>query len=96
MIVKDSYESFNEKIPPLSNEFRKEFAPRILECVMAEAKDYPPQMQNLVVSNGVENFISGYVAVMTADILYSDGTFKPLTENEKITSNLIMFSDILP
>ena len=30
------------------------------------------------------------------DILYADGTFRSLTENEKVTSDLIMFSDILP
>lgn len=30
------------------------------------------------------------------DKLYEDGTFKPLTEEERVTANLIMFSDCLP
>ena len=33
---------------------------------------------------------------MVMDILYSNGTFKPLTDQEKVTSNLLMFSDIIP
>ena len=33
---------------------------------------------------------------MVMDILYNNGIFKPLTENEKVTSNLIMFADRLP
>ena len=30
------------------------------------------------------------------DILYSDGTFAPLTDKERVTSNLLMFTDVLP
>lgn len=33
---------------------------------------------------------------MVMDILYNNGTFKELSENEKVTSNLIMFCDKLP
>ena len=63
---------------------------------LLNARNYPPQMQDLVIFNGVSGFISRDVALMVMDILYSNGTFRPLTEKEKITSNLIMFSDILP
>ncbi len=30
------------------------------------------------------------------DLLYKKGYFKHLTENEKVTANLFMFSDVLP
>ena len=63
---------------------------------MIEAKDYPPQMQDLVINRKVLEFIGSTVAVMVMDVLYRNKIFKPLTENEKVTSNLIMFSDILP
>ena len=63
---------------------------------MIEAKDYPPQIQDLIVYYGVKHFIGNMTALMVMDILYSNGTFKPLTEEEKITSQLLMFSDILP
>jgi hypothetical protein len=33
---------------------------------------------------------------MVMDVLYSNGTFQALTEREKITSNLILFTDVLP
>lgn len=61
-----------------------------------EAKFYPPQMQDLVVFNNVECFPDNEVAIMVMDILYGNGTFKELTEEEKITSQLIMFSDVIP
>jgi len=41
-------------------------------------------------------FIGTQTAVMVMDMLYNNGTLKPLTERERITSNLIMFSDVLP
>ena len=62
---------------------------------MAEAKFYPAQMQDLIVCTH-SNFISNTVAMMVMDILYSDGTFALLSEKEKITANLLMFSDTLP
>ena len=34
--------------------------------------------------------------VIKIDAVYSDGIFKSLTKAEMVTSNLIMFSDILP
>ena len=62
---------------------------------MNEAKRYPPQMQDLIVSyNSVP--VDTVCALMALDILYADGTFASLTEREKVTANLIMFSDVLP
>lgn len=63
---------------------------------MLKARNYPAQMQDLIIYEGVAGFIGRDVALMVMDILYANGTFKPLTEEEKITSNLIMFSDVLP
>ncbi len=96
LMVKDNPENFFAKIPELSDELKNKFADTALELAMNSARLYPPQMQDLVISWGVGGFIGNTVALMVMDILYENGTFKPLNENEKVTSNLIMFSDILP
>lgn len=96
MIVQTPTEDFFRKIPKLEDKFKEHFADYALETAMLDAKRYPPQMQDLVISWGVGSLICREVAVMVLDILYSNGTFKPLTENEKVTSTLLMFSDILP
>ncbi|MBO7245185.1 MAG: hypothetical protein J6V56_00290, partial [Clostridia bacterium] len=59
-------------------------------------KQYPPQMQDLITAYEVGGFISNSVAIMVMDILYADGTFTPGTEREAVTTNLLMFTDILP
>ena len=53
-------------------------------------------MRDLVVAINAANFVSSTVALMVMDILYENGTFRPLTEQEKITANLLMFCDQLP
>ena len=63
---------------------------------MLSARRYPPQMQDLIIAWGVEGFIGSTVALMVMDILYGEGVFKPLTEEERVTANLLMFSDMLP
>ena len=96
MMVKDKSEVFFAKIPDLDEKLINSFADKALEIAMLEARNYPIQMQDLVICWGVGGFIGRDIALMVLDILYSNGTFKPLTEEEKITSNLIMFSDTLP
>ena len=63
---------------------------------MQEAKRYPQQMRDLVVCDGVQGFIGNTVGLMVLDILYGNGTFRPLTENERVGINLLVFSDVLP
>ena len=53
-------------------------------------------MQDLIFSWTASGFISNEVALMVMDILYGNGTLKALTDREKITSNLIVFTDVLP
>ena len=53
-------------------------------------------MRDLVIAWNAGGFVSNTVAVMVMDILYSNGTFRELTENEKVTSDLLMFCDVLP
>ena len=96
MMVKGLADNFFSKIPDLREDFKKQFADFALEAAMADARNYPPQMQDLVVNMGTNGFIDQAVALMVMDILYGDGTFRPLTENERVTSNLLLFSDILP
>ena len=96
MLVKDDQKKFVAKLPKLSEDIRKKFADFALEAAMLEAKNYPPQMQDLIIAWTADGFIGAEVALMVMDILYANGSFKPLTENEKVTSNLIMFTDVLP
>ncbi len=96
MICKGKYNDFVKSIPSPAGEIKDRFADFALRAAMERAKDYPSQMQDLIISDGVNGFISRDVALMVMDILYNNGTFKSLSEQEKVTSNLIMFSDRLP
>lgn len=96
MVVKGTQENFFKKIPAVSHDIKEQFAAYALENAMSIAKGYPPQMQDLVIAEATGSFISRVVAIMVMDILYENGTFRPLNENERVTSNLIMFCDRLP
>ena len=96
MIAKGSMQDWRNSIPALDEQTKQLFADFALEVAMARAKDYPPQMQDLIVSRETEGFIGGCVALMVLDMLYADGTFCELTEQERVTANLIMFADRLP
>lgn len=96
MIIKGNHQDFFDKIPTLTKEIKDKFASKVLEFALMEAKYYPPQMQDLILCWTVEGFIGTQVALMVMDILYENGTFKPLTEQEMVTSNLLMFCDTLP
>ncbi len=96
MMYKGSKKDFFEKLPKIPADLLKKMSELALENAMMEAKFYPPQMQDLVVFYNVECFPENEVALMVMDILYGNGTFKELTEEEKVTSQLIMFSDVIP
>ena len=96
MVVKGSQEDFFAKIPTLSDGVKERFADKALEYAMLSARRYPPQMQDLVITRGVRGFIGATVALMVMDILYGEGMFRSLTEEERVTANLLMFSDVLP
>lgn len=96
MVVKEPQEKFFARIPALSDELKARFADKALEFAAMSAKRFPPQMQDLIIAWVVSGFIGSTVAQMVTDILYGNGTFQPLTENEKVTANLLMFADVLP
>lgn len=96
MVVKGKAEDFFAKIPELDEKFKKQFADYAFEYAQTVAGDYPPQMRDLIFSWSASGFIGNEVALMVMDVLYSNGTFQALTEREKITSNLILFTDVLP
>ena len=96
MVMLSSPNAFFSKLPALDEKLKATFADYALEAAMRYAEDYPPQMRDLVVSGTANKFIDGVVALMVMDILYENGTFRPLNEEEKITANLIMFCDKLP
>ena len=96
IVMRDKQNEFFAKIPELDEKIKNTFADYALEQAMLIAKDYPPQMRDLVVAGNVVGFIGSTVALMVMDILYENGTFRPLTENEKTTATLLMFCDCLP
>ena len=96
MVVRGEWDVLFSKLPPLDEEHKRIFADFALEQAMLTAKDYPPQMHDFVMMYHTGNFMGTTVALMVMDILYGNGTLKPLTEEEKITSNLLMFCDTLP
>lgn len=96
MVAKGMGDDFFAGIPELDSSVRNQFADIALEYAMNEVRGFPSQMQDLVINESVSGFIGNTVALMVLDILYQDGTFRPLTEKERVTSNLIMFSDRLP
>ena len=96
MVMRGNQKEFFSKIPLLDEKIKSTFADYALEQAMLIAKDYPPQMRDLVVAGNVVAFVDSKVALMVMDILYGNGTFRPLTEDEKITSTLLMFCDRLP
>ena len=96
MIVKSEFNLFFDRIPKPEQETLDEFAKYALEQAMILTKMYPPQMQDLIITQFVRNFIGCDVAMMVMDELYDHGVFKPLTETEKATANLLMFADRLP
>jgi len=96
MVMRGDASEFFASLPSLDEELKERFADYALEQAMLIAKDYPPQMHDLVVARNVEKFIARTVALMVMDILYENGTFTPLTEEERVTSNLLMFCDRLP
>lgn len=95
MVVRDAQKNFFSKIPALDDSLKRTFADYALEQATLVAKDYPPQMRDLIIYWNTAGFVTP-VALMVMDILYQNGTFRPLTKNEEITSNLLMFCDQLP
>ena len=95
MMVKGESKDLFDLVPELDPGMKEEFTKAALDCMNQEAKNYPPQMQDMIMRNARE-FIDGKVAIMIQDKLYASGALKPLTDGERITANLIMFSDVLP
>lgn len=96
MVVKGSGDDFLDKIPLLDEETKKQFAGFAIEAAEITARKYPPQLHDLIIHHEAETFVNHIVGTMVLNILYGNGTFKALTENERVTANLIMFSDVLP
>ena len=96
MVARNEVKDEIERIPPVSEDILRRFADAALEYAMTEARDYPPQMQDLIVCDNVHSFIGPAVALMTCDLLYERGVWKPLTDEEKVAVDLMVFSDTLP
>lgn len=96
LVIKGNHEDIFGKIPSLPEEMKKQFADFALEYASAEAKAYPEQMWDRVIAQEVGGFIGNAVGMMVKDILYRDGIFKPLTEEERIATDLLIFTDKLP
>lgn len=96
MVVNSTVAALAEQFPDLDEAVKAHFYDFALEQATLEARAYPPQMQDLIVWDRVRSFIGSTVAMMVLDILYENGTFRPLNEQEKVSANLLMFCDRLP
>ena len=96
MMVRGEAKAFFKALPSLEESLKRHFADSALEMASMEAKKYPPQMRDLVINWSAGGFVDNMVALMVMDILYENGTFKPLTEQERVSSQLLLFCDVLP
>ena len=96
LIVKKSMEEFDALIPSPDKDQLNEFAKIAIEQAVMLAKNYPPQMQDFIVFEFVKWYVDNTIAMIVLDKLYDSGEYKPLTQSEKATANLLVFSDRLP
>ena len=96
LVVKKSMEEFDALIPSPDKDQLDEFAKIAIEQAVMLAKNYPPQMQDFIVFEFVKWYVDNTIAMIVLDKLYDSGEYKPLTESEKATANLLVFSDRLP
>ncbi|WP_027205202.1 sigma-70 family RNA polymerase sigma factor [Butyrivibrio fibrisolvens] len=96
MVVKKSMEEFDALIPSPDKDQLDEFAKIAIEQAVMLAKNYPPQMQDFIVFEFVKWYVDNTIAMIVLDKLYDSGEYKPLTQTEKATANLLVFSDRLP
>ena len=96
LVVKKSMEEFDALIPSPDKDQLDEFAKIAIEQAVMLAKNYPPQMQDFIVFEFVKWYVHNTIAMIVLDKLYDSGEYKPLTESEKATANLLVFSDRLP
>lgn len=96
LVVKKTMEEFDALIPSPEKEQLDEFAKIAIEQAVMLAKNYPPQMQDFIVFEFVKWYVDNTVAMIVLDKLYDSGEYKPLTQSEKATANLLVFSDRLP
>ena len=96
MVVRSSFNDFAGLIPKPDEDLLKEFAKFALEQAMVQSKMYPPQIQDRVIVNVMNFAVGSRVAMMVLDELYDNKVFRPLTAQERITANLLMFCDQLP
>jgi len=95
-VVRGTSEEFFGSIPSIPEDMKRQFTDIALEHAMAVAKNYPPQVRDYIVGGQAKYFLGSISAMMVLDIMYGDGTFKALTEDERVSANLIMFADVLP
>jgi RNA polymerase sigma factor (sigma-70 family) len=96
LVVKKTMEEFDALIPSPEKEQLDEFAKIAIEQAVMLAKNYPPQMQDFIVFEFVKWYVDNTIAMIVLDKLYDSGEYKPLTQSEKATVNLLVFSDRLP
>ena len=96
MVASPKTEKLLENLPGLSAAEVRKYIDATLEATQIKARDYPEHMRDLIMSAPQNALLGPGIAILVLNKLYENGTFKPLTENEKVTSQLIMFSDNLP
>lgn len=96
VVVQGDREAFFARLPRLSDELKKTFAGFALENAETIARDYPPQMRDLVVAWEARGFVGRRGRDDGAGQSVQRRTFRPLTEQERAAADLLVFSDVLP
>jgi RNA polymerase sigma factor (sigma-70 family) len=96
MVCRQKMDDFFALLPEIPETVEKVIRQMALEYALLVAKYYPPQMQDLIVYYVAYAFPNNEVFLRMLDILYENGTFQSLTEAERVTSQLMMFCDVLP
>ena len=96
MIARGTPEEWYEKIPAPDPVLLRRFTDDALAYAVSAAADYPPQMRDLIVAQEANSFFGCIPALLVTDLLYKNGTFREMTDAERITAQLVMFSDVLP
>ncbi len=82
-------------VPEIPAELKEKLAIYTGKSYELYKNDYPPQIQDLIKNNS-RYVLTPSIAMMVLDFMTEDGELPAFTENQKITLNLIVFSDKLP
>jgi hypothetical protein len=97
MVVMNTTEAeFWEKLPKVSDDLYKRMDEVTEKVYQFSKSHYPKHIQELYRTICGSKVVGKSLRTQILEKLYSNGTLKPLTENQKKTVNMILFCDVLP